>query len=89
MKETNKSVEQKTRDITNKSDEKAQAEVDKTAAEEAREAAMNEQQQNKNEEADLYLAFPLAARRAGEESISLRSQLNISKINYSPKIPQL
>jgi len=54
VKETNKSLDQKTRDITNKSDTKAQAEVDKTAAEEAREAALNEQQQLKNQEADLH-----------------------------------
>merc|ERR1719191_1491042 len=42
VKDTNASVEEKTRDITNKSDEKA------------KEAAMNEQQMNKNEEADLH-----------------------------------
>merc|ERR1719408_824964 len=47
VKDTNKSIEEKTRDITNKSDEKAKAEQDKTSAEEAKEAAMNE-------EADLH-----------------------------------
>ena len=54
VKDTNNSIEEKTRDITNKSSEKATAEGDKTAAEEGKEAALNEQQQNKNEEADLH-----------------------------------
>jgi hypothetical protein len=54
VKDTNKSVEEKTRDITNKSGEKATAEADKTAAEEGKETALNEQQMNKNEEADLH-----------------------------------
>ena len=36
MKDTNGSIEEKNKDITNKSDEKATAEGDKTAAEEAR-----------------------------------------------------
>merc|ERR1719261_427897 len=51
VKDTNGSIEEKNRDITNKSELKATAEADKTAAEEAKETAMNEQQQNKNEEA--------------------------------------
>merc|ERR1719281_2424804 len=54
VKDTNASVEQKTRDITNKTGEKAKAEADKTAAEEGSDAALNEQQMNKNEEADLH-----------------------------------
>jgi hypothetical protein len=54
VKDTNASVEQKTRDITNKTGEKAKAEGDKTAAEEGSDAALNEQQMNKNEEADLH-----------------------------------
>jgi peptidoglycan hydrolase CwlO-like protein len=54
VKDTNASIEEKNRDITNKSSEKANAEADKTAAEEGKETAMNEQQQNKNEEADLH-----------------------------------
>jgi len=54
VKDTNASIEDKNRDITNKSSEKATAEADKTATEEAKETAMNEQQQNKNEEADLH-----------------------------------
>ena len=54
VKDTNGSIEEKNRDITNKSSEKATAEADKTASEEAKETAMNEQQQNKNEEADLH-----------------------------------
>merc|ERR1719407_451623 len=54
VKDTNGSIEEKNRDITNKSAEKADAEADKTASEEAKDTAMNEQQQNKNEEADLH-----------------------------------
>ena len=54
MKDTNASIEEKNRDITNKSAEKADAEADKTASEEAKDTAMNEQQQNKNEEAALH-----------------------------------
>merc|ERR1719218_576938 len=54
VKDTNASMEEKTRDITNKSEEKATAEVDKTNAEEDLTAALNEQQQNENEKADLH-----------------------------------
>jgi len=54
VQDTNGSIEEKNRDITNKSSEKATAEADKTAAEEGKETALNEQQQNKNEEADLH-----------------------------------
>merc|ERR550514_2613222 len=54
VKDTNASIGQKTRDITNKTGEKAKAEADKTAAEEGSDAALNEQQMNKNEEADLH-----------------------------------
>ena len=54
VKDTNKSVEEKTRDITNKAGEKAVAEADKTATEEAKETALNEQQQLMNENADLH-----------------------------------
>merc|ERR1719421_1536365 len=54
VKDTNASIEEKNRDITNKSDEKAQAEADLTAANEAKETAMNEAQQLSNENADLH-----------------------------------
>merc|ERR1719482_419071 len=54
VKDTNASIEEKSRDITNKTGEKAKAEADKTAAEEGSDAALNEQQMNKNEEADLH-----------------------------------
>merc|ERR1719248_281890 len=54
VKDTNASIEDKNRDITNKSSEKATAESDLTATEEAKETALNEQQQNKNSEADLH-----------------------------------
>ena len=54
MKDTNASMEEKSRDITNKSEEKAAKEVDKTNAEEDHVSALNEQQQNENEKADLH-----------------------------------
>merc|ERR1719191_926099 len=54
VKDTNASIEEKTREITNKTQEKAEAEVDLTATQEARTTALNEQQQLKNEEADLH-----------------------------------
>ena len=60
VKDTNKSIEEKTRDITNKSEEKATAEADKVAAEEAKETAMNEQQQLMNENADLHKSLRFA-----------------------------
>merc|ERR1719327_1810771 len=54
VKDTNKSIEEKTRAMTNKSEEKATAEADKTAAEQDKNSASNEQQQNENENADLH-----------------------------------
>merc|ERR1719473_712512 len=54
VKDTNASLEEKSRDITNKSEEKAAKEVDKTSVEEDHVAALNEQQQNENEKADLH-----------------------------------
>merc|ERR1719420_1209875 len=54
VKDTNASIEEKQRSITNKTEEKAAAEVDLTSAQEARTAALNEQQELKNEEADLH-----------------------------------
>jgi len=54
VKDTNASIEEKTREITNKTGEKAEAEVDLTAMQEARTTALNEQQELKNEEADLH-----------------------------------
>jgi DNA repair exonuclease SbcCD ATPase subunit len=54
VKDTNKSIEEKTRDITNKTGEKSVAEADKVATEEAKETAMNEAQQLSNENADLH-----------------------------------
>merc|ERR1719213_502335 len=47
VKDTNASIEEKAR-------EKAEAEVDLTATQEARTTALNEQQELKNEEADLH-----------------------------------
>merc|ERR1719463_4005 len=54
VKDTNKSIEEKTRDITNKTEEKSTAEADKVATVEAKETAMNEAQQLANENADLH-----------------------------------
>merc|ERR1719472_134433 len=54
VKDTNKSIEEKTRAMTNKTEEKATAEADKTAAEQDKNSAMNEQQQNENENAALH-----------------------------------
>merc|ERR1719390_186664 len=54
VKDTNASMEEKTRSITNKSEEKAIAEADKVAEEEALTAALNEQQELMNENADLH-----------------------------------
>merc|ERR1719359_982304 len=54
VKDTNASMEEKTREIANQSEEKAAKEVDKTNAEEDKVAALNEQQQNENEKADLH-----------------------------------
>merc|ERR1719172_85223 len=54
LKDTNASIEKKNRDITNKTEEKSTAEVLSPSAEEARDAALNVQQQNKNEEAALH-----------------------------------
>merc|ERR1719313_3037623 len=54
VKDTNASMEEKSRKITNQSEEKAAKEVDKTNAEEDKVAALNEQQQNENEKADLH-----------------------------------
>merc|ERR1719324_239591 len=54
VKDTNASMEERRRDITNKSEEKAAKEVDKTNAEEDKVAALNEQQENENEKADLH-----------------------------------
>merc|ERR1719390_72337 len=52
VKDTNASMEEKTRDITNKSEEKATAEADKVSEEEALTTALNEQQELMNENAD-------------------------------------
>merc|ERR1719183_3207616 len=54
VKDTNAAMEEKTRDITNKSEEKATAEGDKVSEEEALATALNEQQELMNENADLH-----------------------------------
>merc|ERR1712224_291899 len=54
VKETNMSVDAKTKDITNKSEMKARAESDKVEAETEKEAVMGELEQLMNENADLH-----------------------------------
>merc|ERR1719159_2170259 len=54
VKDTNDSIEEKSKDIVNKSELKAVAEADKTEAEEAKENVMLESEQLSNEEADLH-----------------------------------
>merc|ERR1719181_2142765 len=49
VKDTNKSIEEKSRELTNKTEEKSVAEADKVATEEAKETALNELQQLSNE----------------------------------------
>merc|ERR1719379_786020 len=56
VKDTNGSIEEKTRMITDKTSEKAEAEEDKTATSEGKETAMAEMQQLMNENADLHKA---------------------------------
>merc|ERR1719262_2125181 len=54
VKETNASIEAKSKDIVNKSEEKAQAEADLVAAEEAKEAVVLELEQLSNYNAQLH-----------------------------------
>merc|ERR1712003_588894 len=54
VKETNASIEAKSKDIVNKSEEKAKAESDLVEAKEAKEAAMLELEQLSNYEAELH-----------------------------------
>jgi hypothetical protein len=56
VKDSNASIEEKTRMITDKTSEKAEAEEDKTATTEGKETAMSEAQQLANENADLHKA---------------------------------
>jgi len=54
VKDTNESVEEKEKDITNKMDMKAKAESDKVQSETGKEATMGEIEQLENEAADLH-----------------------------------
>merc|ERR1719156_466650 len=54
VKETNTSIDAKTKDIVNKSEMKARAESDKVEAETEKEAVMGELEQLMNENADLH-----------------------------------
>merc|ERR1719231_1834255 len=57
VKETNISVDSKTKDIVNKSEMKARAESDKVEAETEKEAVMGELEQLMNENADLHKSW--------------------------------
>merc|ERR1719246_385650 len=54
VKETNASIEAKSKDIVNKSEEKAKAEVDLVETQKAKEAAMLELEQLSNYDAQLH-----------------------------------
>merc|ERR1719274_515349 len=54
VKDTNASIEEKSKEIVNKSELKAKAEADKTEAEEVKENVMIELEQLSNEDADLH-----------------------------------
>merc|ERR1719174_1207560 len=54
VKETNTSIDAKTKDITNKSEMKARAESDKVEAETERDSVLSELEQLANENADLH-----------------------------------
>merc|ERR1719321_140011 len=56
VKDTNGSIEEKTRIITEKTSEKAETEADKTATSEGKETATSEMQQLMNENAELHKA---------------------------------
>merc|ERR1719272_2496753 len=56
VKETNASIEEKSKDIINKPEEKAKSEADKIEAEENKENVMIELEQLSNENADLHKA---------------------------------
>merc|ERR1719355_350868 len=56
VKDTNASIEEKSKDIVNKSELKAKAEADKTEAEEEKENVIIELEQLSNENADLHKA---------------------------------
>jgi len=54
VKDSNKSLDEKSRDLTNKNATKAQAEADLVATQEAKDAQSAEQQHNQNTNADLH-----------------------------------
>merc|ERR1719408_229014 len=56
VKDTNASIEEKSKEIVNKSELKAKADADKTEAEEAKENVVIELEQLSNENADLHKA---------------------------------
>merc|ERR1719506_1234293 len=79
VKDTNGSIEEKTRIITEKTSEKAETEADKTATSEGKETATSEMQQLMNENADLHKAcdftlknFDIRQEARGQEVEALR-----------------
>merc|ERR1719243_94121 len=68
VKETNASIEEKSKEIVNKSELKAKAEADKTEAEEAKENVMIELEQLSNESADLHKACDFGMKRLRRSS---------------------
>merc|ERR1719271_670414 len=75
VKDTNKSIEEKSRQLTNKSEEKAQAEGDKVATEESKTSAMNEQQQNQNENADLHKSCDFTTQNFEVKQAALEQEM--------------
>merc|ERR1719335_1408811 len=71
VKDTNMSLEEKTRDITTKSESKATKEGDKVAAGEDLAAALNMQQQNEAENADLHKSCDIRQAALEQEIESL------------------
>ena len=54
VQDTQKSIKEKERDLTNKKDSKAKAEADLVSAVEERDSQAGDQQRNENENADLH-----------------------------------
>jgi chromosome segregation ATPase len=75
VKDTNFSLGEKTRDITTKSQTKAVAEGDKVAAEEDLTAALNMQQQNEAENADLHKSCDFTMQNFDIRQAALEQEL--------------
>merc|ERR1719335_2129478 len=75
VKDTNMSLEEKTRDITTKSESKATKEADKVAAGEDLTAALNMQQQNEAENADLHKSCDFTMQNFDIRQAALEQEL--------------